>query len=398
MSVISSTFRLQALSNPLFVHDNRRRFWPAMHSAGVMKAIRIRTPEKWLFTLGAGLVVAAAVGGGLEVAGFEIPLVSSVPRQLVLGFFGIVLGALSFFIPAGRDEPTAAQTEGEEPSTGGEEPPPVQKARTRKLVTAMPSETVINRRTEVWVQICRATSLGFVESLPQYTASGEEIRKVDARSHPATVHFAVNNEKLDSTTVLVTISAPDFLIEEKQQRVNLSPTHDSGLVVFALTPHTTTLMTRVLVSVSQRQHEQTVVVGSASVITRVGTLESTRSNTWTVGEGTFEAEPARRNEEGGVLIGAGIATGKRADPIDPDDPFGMRENKTDATDKDSGAGKVAVPPRMTPQAPKAGPAIEPAPRALPQTARRWRASTVLSLSALALIVGGLLFIAWRVFL
>jgi len=393
MSVISSTFRLQALFNPLSVHDNRRRSWPATHSTGVMKAIRIRTPEKWLFTLGAGLVVAAAVGGGLEVAGFEIPLVSSVPRQLVLAFFGIALGALSFFIPAGRDEPTAAQTEGEKPS-------PDQKARTRKLVTAMPSETVINRRTEVWVQICRATSLGFVKSLPQYTASGEEIRKVDARSHPATVHFPANNQKLDSTTVLVAISAPDFLIEEKQQRVNLSPTHDSGLVVFALTPHTATSMSRVLVSVSQRQREQTVVVGSASLITRVGTLESKRSNTWTVGEGIFEAEsaPERTEEESGVLIGAGIATGKRADPIDPDDPFGMGGNKTDTTDKDSGAPKAAVPPTMTPQAPKAGPAIEPSPRALPQTARRWRASTLLFLSALALIVGGLLFIAWRVFL
>jgi hypothetical protein len=359
-----------------------------------MKAIRIRTPEKWLFTLGAGLVVAAAVGGGLEVAGFEIPLVSSVPRQLVLGFFGIALSALSFFLPAGRDKPTAAQTVGEKPS-------PVQKARTRKLVTAMPSETVINRRTEVWVQICRATSLGFVESLPQYTASGEEIRKVDARSHPATVHFPVNNEKLDSTTVLVTISAPDFLVEEKQKRVNLSPTHDSGLVVFALTPHTTTLMSRVLVSVSQRQREQTVVVGSASVITRVGTLGSTGSDNWTVGEGTFEAEfvPERTEEGSGVLIGAGIATGKRTDPIDPDDPFGMRGNKTDATDKDYGAGKVAVPPTVTqPQVPDAGPAIEPAPRALPQTARRWRASTLLSLCALAAIVGGLLFIAWRVLL
>jgi hypothetical protein len=374
-----------------------------------MKAIRIRTPEKWLFTLGAGLVVAAAVGGGLEVAGFEIPLVSSVPRQLVLGFFGIALSALSFFIPAGRDKPTAALTEGEKPS-------PVQKARTRKLVTAMPSETVINRRTEVWVQICRATSMGFVESLPQYTASGEEIRKVDARSHPATVHFPATNEKLDSTTVLVTISAPDFFVEEKQQRVNLSPTHDSGLVVFALTPHTTTMMSRVLVSVSQRQREQTVVVGSASVITRVGPLDSTRSNTWTVGEGTFEAEAVReRTDEGGVLIGAGIATGKRADPIDPDDPFGMRGNKTDATGKDSGAGKVAVPPRVTqPQVPsapgmgqpgeavtrfpEAAPSIEPAPRALPSKARRWRASTILAISALAAIVGGLVFIALRVFL
>jgi hypothetical protein len=380
-----------------------------------MKAIRFRTPEKWLFTLGAGLIVAAAVGGGLEVAGFEIPLVSSVPRQLVLGFFGIALSALSFLIPSERDKPTAARTEGEEPS-------PVQKARTRKLVTAMPSETVINRRTEVWVQICRATSFGFVESLPRYTASGEEIRKVDARSHPATVHFPVDNEKLDSTTVLVTISAPDFLVEEKQQRVNLSPTHDSGLIVFALTPHTTALMSRVLVSVSQRQREQTVVVGSASLPTRIGTLDSTTSNTWTVVEGSFGAEAiqGRAEEERSVHIGAGIVTGKRADSIDLDDPFAT--SGRDAGEKNSGppslSDTVIVTPSESPHAGVGHPAEprteslepvasrEPAPPApappapappAPVRARGWRASTLLSLSALALIVGGLLFIAWRVF-
>jgi hypothetical protein len=375
-----------------------------------MKAIRFRTPEKWLFTLGAGLIVAAAVGGGLEVAGFEIPLVSSVPRQLVLGFFGIALSALSFLIPSERDKPTAARTEGEEPS-------PVQKARTRKLVTAMPSETVINRRTEVWVQICRATSFGFVESLPRYTASGEEIRKVDARSHPATVHFPVDNEKLDSTTVLVTISAPDFLVEEKQQRVNLSPTHDSGLIVFALTPHTTALMSRVLVSVSQRQREQTVVVGSASLPTRIGTLDSTTSNTWTVVEGSFGAEAiqGRAEEERSVHIGAGIVTGKRADSIDLDDPFAT--SGRDAGEKNSGppslSDTVIVTPSESPHAGGGHPAEprteshepvasrEPAPPApappAPVRARGWRASTLLSLSALALIVGGLLFIAWRVF-
>jgi hypothetical protein len=375
-----------------------------------MKAIRFRTPEKWLFTLGAGLIVAAAVGGGLEVAGFEIPLVSSVPRQLVLGFFGIALSALSFLIPSERDKPTAARTEGEEPS-------PVQKARTRKLVTAMPSETVINRRTEVWVQICRATSFGFVESLPRYTASGEEIRKVDARSHPATVHFPVDNEKLDSTTVLVTISAPDFLVEEKQQRVNLSPTHDSGLIVFALTPHTTALMSRVLVSVSQRQREETVVVGSASLPTRIGTLDSTTSNTWTVVEGSFGAEAiqGRAEEERSVHIGAGIVTGKRADSIDLDDPFAT--SGRDAGEKNSGppslSDTVIVTPSESPHAGGGHPAEprteshepvasrEPAPPApappAPVRARGWRASTLLSLSALALIVGGLLFIAWRVF-
>jgi len=375
-----------------------------------MKAIRFRTPEKWLFTLGAGLIVAAAVGGGLEVAGFEIPLVSSVPRQLVLGFFGIALSALSFLIPSERDKPTAARTEGEEPS-------PVQKARTRKLVTAMPSETVINRRTEVWVQICRATSFGFVESLPRYTASGEEIRKVDARSHPATVHFPVDNEKLDSTTVLVTISAPDFLVEEKQQRVNLSPTHDSGLIVFALTPHTTALMSRVLVSVSQRQREQTVVVGSASLPTRIGTLDSTTSNTWTVVQGSFGAEAiqGRAEEERSVHIGAGIVTGKRADSIDLDDPFAT--SGRDAGEKNSGppslSDTVIVTPSESPHAGGGHPAEprteshepvasrEPAPPApappAPVRARGWRASTLLSLSALALIVGGLLFIAWRVF-
>ncbi|MGH2774792.1 MAG: hypothetical protein ACRDJT_05080 [Actinomycetota bacterium] len=374
-----------------------------------MKAIHFRTPEKWLFTLGAGLIVAAAIGGGLEVAGFEIPLVSSVPRQLVLGLFGIVVTALSFLIPGERKELPPA-------SVGIEDEAPVQKARTKKLVTAMPSETVVDRGTEVWVQICRATSSGFVETLPRYTASGEEIRKVDARSHPATVHFPVDNERLESTALQVSISAPDFLVEEKEQRVILSPSHDSGLIVFALTPHTPARMSRVLVSVSQQQHDQTVVVGSASLSTRIGTLESKRSESWTVAEERFDAKaiPAGSEEEG-VPVGFGILTGKRTES-DPADPLriGHRGDATDDVQEELRHGAQFPPLRRPAEGPtweesqeetasapveplEPDPAVVPAPRSTPPDAfRRGRARSAYFLLALAVGVGGALLIAWKV--
>lgn len=349
-----------------------------------MRAIRFRTPEKWVFTLGAGLIVAAAIGGGLEVAGFEIPLVSSVPRQLVLGFFGVVVIVISF-LASGKPEQLPSSP------AKAEHEPPVQKARTRKLVTAMPSETVVNRRTEVWAQICRATSSGFLETLPQYTASGEEIRKDDARSHPATVHFPVESERLGSTSLQVSISAPDFLIEERQQQLILSPTHDSGLIVFVLTPHTTAWMSRVFVSVSQRQREQTVVVGSASLTTRIGAPESKPSAPWIVVEQSLHAEamPYASGEKGAALS-LGILIGKRTEE-DPADPLGVGE----------AVGEHPVPEETHLEAstrPQPAPTVSPgasAPRSdAPRAFNRGRAAYLVFAAA---VVGGLL-IAWKVFL
>ena len=46
--------------------------------------------EKFLM-LGISCVVAAIVGGGLRISGFEIPLLSSMRRQVLLGLLGLGL-------------------------------------------------------------------------------------------------------------------------------------------------------------------------------------------------------------------------------------------------------------------------------------------------------------------
>lgn len=79
-----------------------------------------------LITAGIACVVAAIVGGGLTAYGIKVPGVESVPRQLLLGMFGLVLGALGFFGVNGGDDgvqaddgPTAPATD-TETDTGGD--------------------------------------------------------------------------------------------------------------------------------------------------------------------------------------------------------------------------------------------------------------------------------------
>ena len=69
-----------------------------------------RLVERSLFTLGIGLVLAAIVGGGLEVTGFEVPVVSSVVRQILLAVLGIAVAVLSLWVKSEEvpDRPDAA--------------------------------------------------------------------------------------------------------------------------------------------------------------------------------------------------------------------------------------------------------------------------------------------------
>lgn len=49
-----------------------------------------------LLTVGLGCIIAAIIGGGLKAFGMEIPLISSVKRQLLLCCFGFLVLFLSF--------------------------------------------------------------------------------------------------------------------------------------------------------------------------------------------------------------------------------------------------------------------------------------------------------------
>jgi len=55
-------------------------------------------------TAGLACVIAAIVGGGLNAFSIEIPLLSSMKRQVLLGIFGAALLAAGFFVPAPADE------------------------------------------------------------------------------------------------------------------------------------------------------------------------------------------------------------------------------------------------------------------------------------------------------
>jgi hypothetical protein len=214
-----------------------------------------RSVERSLLTLGIGLVLAAIVGGGLEVAGFQVPLVSSVVRQILLAVLGIAVASLSLFVRS--DEATEQPVE--------EKARQVARTRRRGLVAAMPSEVVIDQPTEVWVQVCLPNSSGFVASLPQYTSSGEEIGKSDARSSPGSVQFTEREGRLLDTVLSVALTSPDFRVVNETRKINVSPHHDSAKLVFQVVPTKVVIRGRVFVSVSQQLDGAHITVAEVSV-------------------------------------------------------------------------------------------------------------------------------------
>jgi hypothetical protein len=60
--------------------------------------------DRFLLSAGIVFVAAAIVAGGLKGGGFEIPVVDSLPRQLLLGGFGAVLMVLSVLLRTRADD------------------------------------------------------------------------------------------------------------------------------------------------------------------------------------------------------------------------------------------------------------------------------------------------------
>jgi hypothetical protein len=218
-----------------------------------------RLVERFLLTLGIGLVLAAIVGGGLEVAGFEVPVVSSVVRQVLLAVLGVAVAALSLWVKS--DEAPQKPDEADAPH--------VTRTRQRGLVAAMPSEVVVDQPTEVWVQVCLPDSSGFVESLPQYTSSGEEIGKSNARRSPGSVQFIEREGRLLNAVLSVTVTSLHFEAVREARAISVSPRHDSAKLVFQVVPTEVVARARVFVSVTQQQDGASVTVGEVSVTARV---------------------------------------------------------------------------------------------------------------------------------
>jgi hypothetical protein len=61
-----------------------------------------RHADKWLLGIGIFLLVAAAAGGGVKVAGGELSPIDSIVRQVILAVLGAGLVAASFFVDIGK--------------------------------------------------------------------------------------------------------------------------------------------------------------------------------------------------------------------------------------------------------------------------------------------------------
>lgn len=330
---------------------------------------RPRLVERSLLTLGIGLVLAAIVGGGLDVAGFEVPLVSSVVRQILLAVLGIAVAVLSLWVKS--DEAP------EKPVP--DNAPHVTRTRPRGLVAAMPTEVVVDQPTEVWVQVCLTNSSGFVASLPQYTSSGEEIGKSDARFSPGSVQFTEREGRLMDAVLSVAVTSPYFRVVNGTRTINLSPRHDSAKLVFQVVPSKVVPRARVFVSVTQQQDGASVTVAEVSVTARVipsgkaVEVPPPASTLWNVAQQGIV-----------LLVGKGIGFGDHARVEPPPPPFEI------------GVATGPAVPRSSERAVGVDPASEPLPQSAhakyaPQPApRRW-----LLLVAVGVSFAVVAFVIWK---
>jgi hypothetical protein len=142
----------------------------------------------------------------------------------------------------------------------------------RRLDVAMPSRTVVNRPTELWLQVCLPSSEGFRSSLPQYTRSTEEITRGDVRATTLPVAFPLDIQTGNPRSVhlLAELTAPDFSITKSQEDILLPTTADSGLVTFVLIPNQTRHRSIIHVTIKQRMEDGSLLaLGSASLSTQV---------------------------------------------------------------------------------------------------------------------------------
>jgi hypothetical protein len=327
-----------------------------------------RLVERSLLTLGIGLVLAAIVGGGLEVAGLEVPVVSSVVRQILLAALGVAVAVLSLWVKS--DQAPEKKPEADAPH--------VTRTRQRGLVAAMPSDVVVDQPTEVWVQVCLSGSSGFVESLPQYTSSGEEIGKSDARRSPGSVQFIEREGHLLNAVLSVTVSSPfHFEVVSGTRTISLSPRHDSAKLVFQVVPTEVVARARVFVSVTQEQDGALVTVAEvsvgASVLPPGGAVQVPPSVNllWNV---------AQQGVTDGVPIGLGVMLPNRL-PSRPreaeeEDPLGIRPGSAE-TVQPSPSWQPEGRPSSRPSSPRAA-------------SRRW-----LVLAAVAVSFALVAFVVWK---
>lgn len=119
--------------------------------------------------------------------------------------------------------------------------------QSRKLEAAMPQKTKSNTPTEVWVKVSLPDSVGLRGELPDYTPSGDVIKKEDVRASTFPIEFPVDEKTGARLPALVCLkvtsdvfdvwseAVPGTLCGDEQIELELPPSHDSRTVIFSLT-------------------------------------------------------------------------------------------------------------------------------------------------------------------
>ncbi|HEY9657588.1 MAG TPA: CHAT domain-containing protein, partial [Allocoleopsis sp.] len=140
----------------------------------------------------------------------------------------------------------------------------------RSLEAAMPEKARLGCPTEVWVKISKDGSLGLRAELPDYTESGELIKKSDARSDEILLDFPVDpvTGAIQKSKVLIVISSPMFEIYQPEKWITVPPDEDSHTYKFLLTPTRSSKYGRVLIE-SFKDPDKEVSLGSLVLISEI---------------------------------------------------------------------------------------------------------------------------------
>ena len=235
-------------------------------------------------------------------------------------------------------------------------PSPADTTRERRLEAAMPREVAERSSTEVRVKISRIDSKGLRGELPARLASGDEIKKSDARQTtfpmtfptdedgrllPAILCVAVLSEHYDVDFV----SYPDSVCGGDFAEIELLPDLDSRTVVFSLTPTLTAPsvgLSRVMVRVFYGRRLLAEIRLATERVARVEEL------TYVLGASSLDVRPlGAYGNAGGVSYGAPVAT---LPPPPMQAPRGAAPPPP-----------MARPPAAPPPAPTARPSAAPPP-------------------------------------
>ena len=140
----------------------------------------------------------------------------------------------------------------------------------RRLEAAMPKQCQVVQPTEVRVMVALHDSPGLRAALPDYTESGDLIEKNDVVQNDVPLEFPVDSKTQEPLpiNVFVSLTAPDFKVEQPAKSIRVSPRYDSGIVTFFLTPIISQKRRRVIVEWFGDERKSTLL-GSLTLITDV---------------------------------------------------------------------------------------------------------------------------------